>query len=282
MKLKKIKSIKKIQSEERYDIEVEDNHNYFANNILVHNCRCLAHITKAGVELISRQGTKFLGLEHIEKSLHTLHKKYGDIILDGELFSKSISFQEIMSLIRKSKNLSEESQKIEYWVYDIVDETKTFHERCTQYSHMVQGLSYVRETPTQMAKSEDQVFVKHKKFIKDGYEGSIVRTLNGKYKINGRSSDLLKLKDFMDEEFEIIGWKTGKGKFASVPTFIMKTAEGTEFEGVPVGTQEQREQYLKDAKSYIGKKATVRFFEYTTSVSKVPRFPVIYDLDRKE
>lgn len=282
MKLKKIKSIKKIESEERYDIEVEGNHNYFANNILVHNCRCLAKITKSGVELISRQGTKFLGLEHIEKSLHTLHKKYGDIIFDGELFSKEISFQEIMSLIRKSKNLSEDSKKIEYWVYDILDTEKTFHERHIQYSHMIQGLSYVRETPTQMAKSEDQVFIKHKKFTKDGYEGSIIRTLNGKYKINGRSSDLLKLKDFMDEEFEIIGWKTGKGKFTNIPTFIMKTADGTEFDGVPIGTQEQREQYLKNAKSYIGKKATVRFFEYTTSASKVPRFPVIYDLDRKE
>lgn len=39
MKLMKIKSIKKINHDsKRYDLEVEDNHNFFANNILVHNC----------------------------------------------------------------------------------------------------------------------------------------------------------------------------------------------------------------------------------------------------
>lgn len=39
MKVEKIKSIKKIiNNSKRYDIEVEKNHNFFANNILVHNC----------------------------------------------------------------------------------------------------------------------------------------------------------------------------------------------------------------------------------------------------
>ena len=39
MKRMKIKSIKKIQNtSKRYDIEVRDNHNFFANKMLVHNC----------------------------------------------------------------------------------------------------------------------------------------------------------------------------------------------------------------------------------------------------
>lgn len=39
MKTAQIKSIKKIENKsKRYDIEVEDNHNFFANGILVHNC----------------------------------------------------------------------------------------------------------------------------------------------------------------------------------------------------------------------------------------------------
>lgn len=39
MKISKIKSIKKLNNHQskRYDIEVEDNHNFFANDILVHN-----------------------------------------------------------------------------------------------------------------------------------------------------------------------------------------------------------------------------------------------------
>lgn len=39
MKLEKVKKITKISTpSKRYDIEVKDHHNYFANNILVHNC----------------------------------------------------------------------------------------------------------------------------------------------------------------------------------------------------------------------------------------------------
>lgn len=38
MRIAKIKSIRKIQPDVRYDIEVENTHNYFANGILVHNC----------------------------------------------------------------------------------------------------------------------------------------------------------------------------------------------------------------------------------------------------
>ena len=34
----KIKRINIISNEDVYDITVEDNHNFFANNLLVHNC----------------------------------------------------------------------------------------------------------------------------------------------------------------------------------------------------------------------------------------------------
>jgi DNA polymerase III subunit alpha len=34
----KIKTIRKINAEDVYDLEIEDNHNFFANGILVHNC----------------------------------------------------------------------------------------------------------------------------------------------------------------------------------------------------------------------------------------------------
>lgn len=46
MQLVKIKSIKKIENKsKRYDIEVENNHNFFANGILVHNCQsCISFL----------------------------------------------------------------------------------------------------------------------------------------------------------------------------------------------------------------------------------------------
>ena len=39
MKIVKISRIRKIEPETRYDLEIENNHNYFANGVLVHNCK---------------------------------------------------------------------------------------------------------------------------------------------------------------------------------------------------------------------------------------------------
>lgn len=44
MKTVRLKSIKKVRSQsKRYDISVKDNHNFFANGILVHNCTTFYH-----------------------------------------------------------------------------------------------------------------------------------------------------------------------------------------------------------------------------------------------
>jgi len=42
----KIKKIKKIKSDIVYDLEIEDNHNFFANNVLVHNCNMVRGLMK--------------------------------------------------------------------------------------------------------------------------------------------------------------------------------------------------------------------------------------------
>ncbi len=78
---------------------------------------------------------------------------------------------------------------------------------------------------------------------------------------------IIRVKDFMDDE-------SGKGKFENVPTFLLR-CDGGEFEAVPKGDQSLREDYLRNAESYIGSLATVRFFEYTAD--GIPRFPVLID-----
>ena len=43
MQTVKIKSITKLNNKfDKFDLEIQDNHNFFANNILVHNCRCVS------------------------------------------------------------------------------------------------------------------------------------------------------------------------------------------------------------------------------------------------
>jgi ATP-dependent DNA ligase len=244
-------------------------------------CRVLAHINSSGVKLISRHGKEFFGLSHITDELtkNDIYKKYGDTILDGELFSKELTFQQITSLVKKTVNMTPESTCIQMWVYDTIS-SKPYHERYTDLSYIISGMKNVVQTPTFIIKSEKEIDYYHKKFTGENFEGTMIRNINGLYKTNSRSSDLLKYKDFIDEEFEVVSYKTGKGKYSNVPTFILKTKNGYPFEAVPIGTQDDRENYLKNADKYIGTLSKVKFFEYTDGANPVPRFPVIIEMDR--
>src|SRR5690606_149638 len=51
----------------------------------------------------------------------------------------------------------------------------------------------------------------YQEWIDQGYEGQMVRNLDSFYKVDGRSDDLLKRKDFHDAEFKILDVIEGEG-----------------------------------------------------------------------
>jgi len=235
--------------------------------------RCLAVKRGNEVKLLSRQSKEFPFLDHIKKAIQQID---GDIILDGELYKHGTSFQELTSIIRKSKTKHPDEGQLEYHVFDIVSEDR-FWDRCQKYIDICNTVDNPLVSVPQY-KTLDTLDVNklHAEFLLAGYEGSMLRNMEDKgYEINKRSYNLQKKKDFIDEEYEIIGYKTGKGKFANIPTFQLKTVEGYEFEATPKGNEEKRSKYLEDADNIIGKFATVRYFEKTTSEQPVPRFPVL-------
>ena len=109
----------------------------------------------------------------------------------------------------------------------------------------------------------------HKKNLKLGYEGSIYRTFEGKYK-GTRSWDLMKFKDFHDDEATIIGYELGKGKReGTLGKFIMQDDEGVEF-GCPPGKgydYKDLANMLNNITDYIGERATFTYFQRTQAGS---------------
>ena len=140
----------------------------------------------------------------------------------------------------------------------------------------------VMHVPTKVVLDYDEAVKQHKKYLKLGYEGSIYRSTDGKYK-NTRSWDLMKFKDFEDSEATIVGYEAGKGKRqGTIGKFIMLDDEGVEF-GCPPGKgydYKDLANMLDNIHDFIGQRATFTYFQRTQAGSyRHPLFKTIRDYE---
>ena len=234
----------------------------------------------------SRTGKEWKNIDHILKELKPFFQKNPSIILDGELYNHDLkdNFEKIISLVRKTKPTDEhrlESAKmVQFHCYDMIDKTKTFEERVAFiYKKLEESYCITNVTTTRVFKHEEALNIHHDENLKNGYEGSIVRT-NDTYHCN-RSHNLRKFKDFHDTEAKLISWVEGKGKrVGTIGKFMAVDADGNEF-GMPVM---DNFKYLQDnfehMKGYVGKTATFTYFERTNKGSyRHPLFKCIRDYE---
>ena len=107
----------------------------------------------------------------------------------------------------------------------------------------------------------------YRQYIEEGYEGQILRVLDGEYE-NKRSKNLLKHKTFFDAEFKILGVEQGKGKLTGKVGRLIFDG----FNSAVNGDHEYLEK-LYQSNELVGKMATVKYFELTPE--GVPRFPKV-------
>lgn len=228
--------------------------------------RCLAHIKEDGnVTLISRDGKIIENMNHIINDLKSIKN---DIILDGELYAHGLSFQENMKLIKKYRK--GETEQIKYHIYDIVLNIP-FRQRTPLVYTASLKQKEVEFVDTHLISGEKEMLKYHNINLSKGYEGSIIRWGNAPYKINGRSENLLKYKDFQDISLKIIDIVPSEQRPEwGQPIFEIN---GKEFSSGMKFSHKEREEFLINKKNYIGQIAEVRFFEY--SDEGVPRFPVM-------
>jgi DNA ligase-1 len=215
-------------------------------------------------KLMSRENKEFTSLPHIIESLRDC-----SMALDGELYSHELTFQEILSIIKRD-DIHPDHKKISYYVYDIVDEKKDFAERAKIVNDL--SFDFIKPVESFLINSPDEIAAQHDEVVSQGYEGLMLRNLAGAYKVNGRSKDLQKYKEFMDQEFKIVDVvesdrHEGCGKYVC-------EHRGETFPVTPKCTEVEKRHILENKREYIGKMLTVRFFGWTTSASPSPRFPV--------
>jgi len=203
---------------------------------------------------------------------HLLCKTQG-YILDGELILPGNGpLQDTMSAAKKFRPGI--SDQLQYWVYDIVDPTKTYAER----KKILEGLHSdfknpsIILTPTFGCISETGVHILHEQFIGSGYEGTMIRNSAGKYEIGHRSPSLLKLKNFQDSEFKIVGFEQGEGSFSGAMIFVCESSSGKTFNVLPKGTMEYRQSLWDDRETLVNKYLTVQY--QTLTNDGIPQFPI--------
>ena len=211
---------------------------------------------------ISRKNTPINTMSHIVVNRPGLT----DFAVDGELYAHGLSFQENMKLIKKRRP---ESSKVKHHVYDIVSKMPFIDRYALLKAVVVNSVNLVL-VPTEKVKSIEDVKKQHVKFISEGYEGTMIRWGNEGYKVNGRSSNLLKYKEFIDISATVV----------DVVPSDKNPKQGVvhcEYKGQTFGcgmkfSHADREEILTNKKEYIGKTAEIRFFEFTDD--SIPRFPV--------
>ena len=117
------------------------------------------------------------------------------------------------------------------------------------------------------------VLSNHDKYVQLGYEGIMVRNSESLYKMNYRSKDLQKFKEFIDEEYEIISGKEATGEDTGTVIFLCKTKQNQEFYVRPRGSRQLRKYMFENLDKYIGKQLTVRY-QNLSEDKQIPRFPV--------
>jgi len=252
--------------------------------------RCLAYWKDGSVRLMSRGGETY-DIEHIRKDVASFLPK--NLVLDGEIYLHGVTLQAVSRLVKKYR--PGETEKLQLWVYDLFEEDKTdtpWSERVEQLEGLLDkydlfasstmphtrkdGDSSVVVVGYMPAANEEEVLAIQKGFVKEGFEGGIVRLLDGEYELGYRSHSLLKIKTYKDAEFEIIGYGSGAGKFVDCVIWTCKTKEGKQFNVVPKGTLEKKRRLLKEAKQHIGEQLTVRYFDF--SEDGIPEQPVGLDI----
>ena len=237
--------------------------------------------------LQSRNGKIFTSCPH-------LHREESEI-LDGELYNHALKddFNTIISLTRKKKlsqdDLDRSKDWIEFHLYDMpMNEVFSVRYKRLEEYYYKHGLSAkgYRLVPTKQVKNMEELEAAHLEFLSLGYEGTIIRLdIEGVGYENHRSNQLLKKKDWQDDEFTIVGWEEGVGnRSGTIGKFYLEDPRtGAEFESNVKGDFEYLKELWEDIKmfpdNYKGLSATVKFFRRTPA--GIPRFPLVIKLGRE-
>ncbi len=198
--------------------------------------------------------------------------------IDGEFYIHGKPLKYINGTCNKKEYLPERHDAIEFWVFDMPKSDLDATMRCKILNELKSENTHIKVLTHHYVASYDEIMKLHDQWVAEGFEGAMVRTTTGMYEFGKRSKELIKIKMFQDAEFEIIG--ISDGLRPEDMCFIVKTTAGVEVKAKPLGTAEDKQEYIDNIDSLIGKMGTVKFQYYTPDGSLfLPTFKCVREDD---
>lgn len=201
------------------------------------------------------------------------------VILDGELFVRGKTLQQISGAARMEKN-AVDCDWLEYWIYDCYDTYYPDIVASVRYRFLVEICKYY-DIPMYLSIEDDEHNVPirlllheyvegwdnmkklHDKWVAEGFEGAVITDPSKPYKVGSRCNNLIKIKQYKSEDFTVVGYKLGL-RGSEDMTFTCELEDGRTFEAMPVGDRATKAEYVENFDNkYRGHKAECTFFNYS-------------------
>ncbi|NQZ88916.1 MAG: DNA ligase [Colwellia sp.] len=168
--------------------------------------------------------------------------------IDGELWSNRGEFEKISSCVRRHKPDKQQKTscwlKIHFMMFDLPKHLGTFSQRIKQMNNLVE----ITNSPYLLAIKQEKISsitLLHQRLsniVKIGGEGLMLHHQEARYK-EGRSKDLMKLKQHDDAEAIVIAHLEGKGKYRNkMGSLKVKMSSGLIFKIGSGFTDKQRQK----------------------------------------
>ena len=279
-------------SPEFVDFEKE---NWYASQKM-DGCRCLVFVDGHGkANSYSREGKFFTTLKVLEKYIEDLNLK--NVVFDGEICfiekNGKENFKEIMKVIRK-KDYSIPNPV--YKIFDFLNSEdfvskkskNNLSERLFSLNKIIpKNSNTLHILPQILLKSKEELQKFYGEALKDGWEGLIIR--NDTIYKGKRSKDLLKYKEFQDDEYIVENLEFGPFRYVQdnkeveevMLTCVMISHKKNEVRVGSGFTIEQRKDFYKNPNKILGKTILVQYFEETTNQDgnislRFPTFKYLY------
>ncbi|NOQ29759.1 MAG: DNA ligase [Helicobacteraceae bacterium] len=214
-----------------------------------------------GKKLISRSGKVFNPPKFFTEN-------FPPFKLDGELWSKRENFEEVVSIVNRKKSHNGWN-KLTYNIFEVPDQKGNLYKRLEKITNYVENhfTPYLKVVPQITVNSTEHLKKYQKQLELKGAEGLVVRDPSLVY-FTGRSSSALKVKTYIDDECEVVGYTKGNGKYDGVIGSLMCRMQDMNIIKIGSGLSD----YLRAVPPSVGTMITFKYYGLTNKGN--PKFPI--------